>query len=69
MAGAPVYLGQVPRTGLLPAWPGPLHTERTCMTQRFLGTILLALAAMAALGCTHVTDRYQAAAPDLSARG
>lgn len=39
------------------------------MTQRLLGTILLALAAMAALGCTHVTDRYQAAAPDLSARG
>ncbi|CAB3678856.1 hypothetical protein LMG26841_03277 [Achromobacter dolens] len=33
------------------------------MTRRFLGTILLALATMAALGCAHVTDHYQAAAP------
>lgn len=37
------------------------------MTRRFLGTIFLALAAMAALGCAHVTDRYQAAAPVTSA--
>lgn len=41
------------------------------MTQRFLGTILLALALalVAAQGCTHVTDRYQAAAPDGLAHG
>ncbi len=39
------------------------------MTQRILGTILLTLAAMATLGCTHVTDRYQAAAPDTVLRG
>lgn len=39
------------------------------MTQRFLGTMLLALAAMAALGCTHVTDRYQAAAPAAASHG
>lgn len=38
------------------------------MTQRLLGTILLALAAMA-LGCTHVTDRYQAAAPVVAPQG
>ncbi|EGP45019.1 hypothetical protein AXXA_17991 [Achromobacter insuavis AXX-A] len=39
------------------------------MTQRLLGTILLALAAMAALGCTHVTDRYQAAVPVVAPQG
>ena len=39
------------------------------MTQRLLGTILLALAAMAALGFTHVTDRYQAAAPVVAPQG
>ena len=33
------------------------------MTQRFCSAVLLALVAMAALGCTHVTDRYQAKAP------
>ncbi|MEN5165439.1 MULTISPECIES: hypothetical protein [Achromobacter] len=33
------------------------------MTQRLCSAILLALAAMAAVGCTHVTDRYQATAP------
>ncbi|MDH0737615.1 hypothetical protein [Achromobacter spanius] len=33
------------------------------MTQRFCSAILLTLAAMAAVGCTHVTDRYQATAP------
>jgi hypothetical protein len=37
--------------------------ERVRMTQRLCSAILLALAAMAAVGCTHVTDRYQAAAP------
>lgn len=36
------------------------------MTQRLCSAILLALAAMAAMGCTHVTDRYQAAAPVVS---
>lgn len=36
------------------------------MTQRLLGTILLA---MAALGCTHVTDRYQAVAPVVAPQG
>lgn len=39
------------------------------MTQRFLGMILLALAAMAASGCTHTTDRYQALAPVVAAHG
>lgn len=33
------------------------------MTQRFCRAVLLTLAAWAALGCTHVTDRYQAEAP------
>ncbi|WP_275066563.1 hypothetical protein [Achromobacter spanius] len=33
------------------------------MTQRLCSAILLTLAAMAAVGCTHVTDRYQATAP------
>lgn len=33
------------------------------MTQRFCCAVLLALATLAALGCTHVTDRYQAVAP------
>ncbi len=33
------------------------------MTQRLCSAILLTLAAMTAMGCTHVTDRYQAAAP------
>lgn len=37
------------------------------MTQRLCSAILLTLAAMAAAGCTHVTDRYQAAAPVASA--
>jgi hypothetical protein len=36
------------------------------MTQRLCRAILLTLAAMAALGCTHVPDRYQAAAPVVS---
>jgi hypothetical protein len=33
------------------------------MTQRLCSAILLALAAVTAMGCTHVTDRYQAVAP------
>jgi hypothetical protein len=33
------------------------------MTKRLCSAILLALGAMAAVGCTHVTDRYQASAP------
>lgn len=37
------------------------------MTQRFCRTLLLALIAMAALGGTHVTDRYQAEAPAIRA--
>lgn len=37
------------------------------MTQRLCSAILLTLAALAAVGCTHVTDRYQAAAPAQSA--
>ncbi|CAB3657631.1 hypothetical protein LMG3458_00412 [Achromobacter deleyi] len=37
------------------------------MTQRFCRAVLLALTAMAALGCTHVTDRYQAEAPSIRA--
>lgn len=39
------------------------------MTQRFCRAMLLALAAVAALGCTHVTDRYQAEAPAVQAAG
>ncbi len=38
------------------------------MTQRFCRAMCLALAAMAALGCTHVTDRYQAQAPAVLAQ-
>lgn len=37
------------------------------MTQRFCRAVLLAMAAMTALGCTHVTDRYQAEAPAVQA--
>ena len=37
------------------------------MTQRLCSAILLTLTAMAAAGCTHVTDRYQAAVPAVSA--
>jgi len=39
------------------------------MTQRLCSAILLTLAAMAAVGCTHVTDRYQASAPVEASRG
>ncbi len=39
------------------------------MTQRLCSAILLTLAAMAAVGCTHVTDRYQASAPVEAFRG
>jgi len=33
------------------------------MTKRLCSAILLVLGAMAAVGCTHVTDKYQAVAP------
>lgn len=36
------------------------------MTQRLCSAILLTLAALAAAGCTHVTDKYQAVAPVVS---
>lgn len=36
------------------------------MTKRLCSAILLALGAAAAVGCTHVTDRYQASAPVVS---
>lgn len=39
------------------------------MTKQLCSAILLALGAMAAVGCTHVTDRYQASAPIASAHG
>lgn len=39
------------------------------MTKRLCSAILLALGAMAAMGCTHVTDRYQASAPVSSPHG
>ncbi|SIT26577.1 hypothetical protein SAMN05428937_3329 [Achromobacter sp. MFA1 R4] len=39
------------------------------MTKRLCSAILLALGAMAAMGCTHVTDRYQASAADVAPRG
>lgn len=39
------------------------------MTKRLCSAILLALGAAAAVGCTHVTDRYQAAAPVVSPQG
>lgn len=39
------------------------------MTQRLCSAILLTLAAMAAMGCTHVTDRYQATAPVEASHG
>ncbi|CAB3718549.1 MULTISPECIES: hypothetical protein [Achromobacter] len=38
------------------------------MTQRLCSAILLTLAALAAVGCTHVTDRYQAAVPAVVAQ-
>lgn len=39
------------------------------MTKRLYGAILLALCTMAAVGCTHVTDRYQASAPVAAVHG
>lgn len=39
------------------------------MTKRLCSAILLVLGAMAAVGCTHVTDRYQALAPVASPNG
>ncbi len=39
------------------------------MMKRLCSAILLALGAMAAVGCTHVTDRYQALAPIASPHG
>lgn len=38
------------------------------MTKRLCSALLLALGALAAVGCTHVTDRYQAEAPVASPR-
>lgn len=37
------------------------------MTQRLCSALLLTLAALAAVGCTHVTDKYQATGPALEA--
>ncbi len=39
------------------------------MTKRLCSAILLALGAMAAVGCTHVTDRYQASVPVVAPHG
>lgn len=39
------------------------------MTKRLCSAILLALGTMAAVGCTHVTDRYQASAPVVASHG
>ncbi|EHK66195.1 hypothetical protein KYC_10553 [Achromobacter arsenitoxydans SY8] len=39
------------------------------MTKRLCSALLVALGAMAAVGCTHVTDKYQATAPAAAPHG
>ena len=62
----PCWLSRM-RPGIVVAEPALRFTNRegrgAGMTQRLCSAILLTLAAMAAVGCTHVTDRYQASAP------